>query len=91
MKEFFIEIIYALKELKFGAKLMGLTIALLCFIIDILHGLKNYWLFDVIRIIYFLIGVFSIIFMSNDFFIWLEQRKNNNEKQKELINTIKNI
>ena len=84
MKNNIKEIIKTLKELKTGAKMTGLILALLCFIADMLFLLNGYHTPNIVRGIYFTIAIFSIIFISNDFFIWLENKANKRKREEKI-------
>ena len=51
MEKVIIETQNTLKELRTGAKLMGLFIAVICFLIDYLLGFKQNIILDIIRVL----------------------------------------
>lgn len=89
MEKYLKDLFISLKTLETGAKFMGIIISIICFIIDLILRAHHIHVPNFLRGIYFSIGIFSLIFLSNDFFKSIRITREKLEKEKKFIENIK--
>ncbi len=80
-----------LKELTTGAKVSGLIIGILGFIVDLLLWQNGIHTPYYIKSIYIIIGIAGFILFVNDICICVKNNNKQKQKEKELIDTLKHL